>query len=95
MFRENTDTPVNMVSSRSAVNEPRIPSAPMASGRQAAVRLPKIISSRISRIGKDRASARADAGGDLLVDRLVLGTFPPTWPSQAGRQLGAAVLIAS
>ena len=54
MFSENTDTPVKMVSSRSAVNEPRIPRPPMASGRHAAVRLPKITSSRISRIGKDR-----------------------------------------
>jgi hypothetical protein len=59
----NTDTPVNTVSSRSAVNDPRIPSAPMASGMQAAIRLPKITSSRISRIGKDSPSARVMLDG--------------------------------
>ena len=43
-IRENIDTPVTRVSSRSAVNEPRMPRAPITRGRLAAVRPPKITS---------------------------------------------------
>ena len=58
MLAEKIDTDVKRVSTRSAVNEPRIPTAPMARGSPAAVRLPKIKSSRMSKIGNDRPSAR-------------------------------------
>ena len=79
MFRENTDTPVTRVSSRSAVNEPRIPSAPIASGRLAAARPPKITSSRISRTGKDRPSARVMLAVVCWPIVSLVGTTPPTW----------------
>ncbi len=84
MLRENTDTPVMMVSSRSAVNEPRIPSAPIASGRHAAVRLPKITSSKMSRIGKDSASARVMLAVTCLSIVSSVGTAPPTWLRRPG-----------
>ena len=84
MFRENTDTPVTRVSSRSAVNEPRIPRAPIASGRLAAVRLPKITSSRISRIGKDSPSARVMLAVVCWSIVSSAGTTPPTWVSRPG-----------
>ena len=93
MFRENTDTPVTRVSSRSAVNEPRMPSAPMASGRQAAVRLPKITSSRISRTGKDRPSARVMLAVVCWSIVSLVGTTPPTWLRRPGAPRWA--LIAS
>ena len=93
MFKENTDTPVKMVNSRSAVNEPRIPRVPITSGRHAAVRLPKIISSRMSRIGKDRASARVMLVVVCWSIVSLVGTTPPTWLRRPGAL--SWVLIAS
>ena len=93
MFGENTDTPVTMVSSRSAVNEPRIPRAPIASGRHAAIRLPKITSSRISRRGKDKASARVMLAVTCWSIVSSVGTTPPTCVCRPGAL--SWVLIAS
>ena len=84
MFSENTDTPVIRVSSRSAVNEPRIARAPMASGRQAAVRLPKITSSRIARMGNDSPSARVMLAVVCWSIVSSVGTTPPTWLVRPG-----------
>jgi hypothetical protein len=84
MLREKTDTPVMMVSSRSTVKEPRMPSAPIASGRQAAVRLPNITSSRISTIGNDRPSARVILAVVCLSISASVGTTPPTWLCRPG-----------
>ena len=57
MFTEKIDTPVISVNARSAMKEPRIPSAPMASGKLAAVTLPKMMRSSTSNIGSDTDSA--------------------------------------
>ena len=85
MFRENTDTPVTRVSSRSAVNEPRIPSAPIASGRLAAVRLAEDHQQQDQQDGEGQAFGPGDAGGGLLVDRLVGRDHPADLGAQAGR----------
>ena len=93
MLRENTDTPVTRVSSRSAVNEPRMARAPIASGRLAAVRLPKITSSRISRMGKDRPSARVMLAVVCWSIVSSVGTTPPAWLRRPGAL--SSFLIAS
>ena len=72
------------MSSRSAVNDPRMPTIPIASGRLAAARLPKITSSRISRIGSDSPSARPmlELTWVLIADSV--GMTPPTWVVSPG-----------
>src|SRR5580700_9715916 len=81
MFSENTDTPVMMVSSRSTVNEPRIPSAPIASRRQA----PEDHQQQDQQDREGQALGPADVGGGLLVDRLVSGNYPADLAAEAGR----------
>ena len=71
MFTEKIDTPVINVKSRSAVNEPRMPSAPMAKGRLAAVTLPKIMRSKTSRTGQRERFGVTDVGARELADHLV------------------------
>jgi hypothetical protein len=55
----NTETSVNALAARSAANEPRIEVMPMASGRLAAVRLPKTTTSSTASTGSEIISARA------------------------------------
>ncbi len=67
-----------MVSSRSAVNEPRIATPPIASGRLAAARLPKMNSMTISSTGREKASARPMSELTSLLIASFVGTSPPT-----------------
>ena len=67
-----------MVSSRRTVNEPRMATPPIATGRDAAARLPKITSSRISRTGIEKPSALAMSAVTSLLMATSMGTFPPT-----------------
>ncbi len=71
------DTLVTSVSRRSAVNEPRIAAPPMASGRLAAARLPKITSMRISNTGMDSPSARPMSDLTWLLMACSAGICPP------------------
>ena len=66
------------VSSRSTVNEPRIATPPIASGRLAAARLPKMISITISSTGMEKASARPMSEVTCLLIASLVGTSPPT-----------------
>ena len=67
-----------MVSSRSTVNEPRMATPPIATGRDAAARLPKITSSRISRTGIEKPSALAMSAVTSELMATSIATFPPT-----------------
>src|ERR1022692_1794463 len=78
MLAENMEIGVKRVSTRSAVNEPKIPTTPIASGNPAAVRLPKIKSSRTSSIGNERVSARLMSFVVWLLNASSVGTRPPT-----------------
>ncbi len=71
------DTPVPRVSSRSAVNEPRMAIPPMASGRLAAARLPKITSNRSKSNGMDSVSARLMSPLTCLLIVSSVGITPP------------------
>ena len=59
MLTAKIETSVNSANARSAVNAPRIAVTPMASGRRAAAKLPKMSTSSTSRIGIEIVSARA------------------------------------
>ena len=51
---------------------------PIATGRDAAARLPKITSSRISRTGIEKPSALAMSAVTSLLMTTSMATFPPT-----------------
>ena len=78
MFTEYSATVVVRVSSRSTVNEPRIARPPIARGTKAAMTLPKISTSRISRTGSEMDSARAMLPVTALLTATSVGTVPPT-----------------
>ncbi len=59
------------------VNEPRMAMPPMATGIQAAPRLPKIRISRISRTGIEKASARAMLAVTSELMATSVATLPP------------------
>ena len=84
MLTAKTDTSVTSVKPRSAVNAPRIAVTPIASGRLAAAKLPKMSTSSTSRIGSEIISARAmSALTCSLMSRLIVGP-PPTCVSRPG-----------
>ena len=92
------DTVVAMVSSRSTVNEPRMATPPIATGSEAAARLPKITSSRISKTGIENPSALAISAVTSELIATSIGTVPPTLAVTplAARLAGASsALIAS
>ena len=92
------ETVVAMVSSRSTVNEPRMATPPIATGSEAAARLPKITSSRISKTGIENPSALAMSAVTSLLIATSIGTVPPTLAVTplAARLAGvSSVLIAS
>ena len=92
------DTVVAMVSSRSTVNEPRMATPPIATGSEAAARLPKITSSKISKTGIENPSALAMSAVTSELIATSIGTVPPTRAVTplAARLAGASsVLIAS
>ena len=78
------DTAVPRVSSRSAVNEPRMATPPMARGRLAAARLPKITSSRIKSSGIDSVSARLMSPVTCLLIASSVGITPPALAVRPG-----------
>ncbi len=69
---------VTRVSSRSAVNEPRIAIPPIASGKLAAATLPKITAITISSTGIEIPSARPISAVTCLPIVSLVGTSPPT-----------------
>ena len=92
------DTVVAMVSSRSTVNEPRMATPPIATGSEAAARLPKITSSRISKTGIENPSALAISAVTSELIATSIGTVPPILAVTplAARLAGASsALIAS
>jgi len=69
---------------------------PMASGRLAAARLPKMTASRISRTGIDSPSARPISEVTCLLIASSVGICPPIWvlrPRGASRPLIASKLL--
>jgi hypothetical protein len=84
MFAEKMETDVKTVKRRNAVNEPRMPMAPMANGSPAAVRLPKIKRSSTSRMGKDRLSASFMSLVVWVLIASSVGTRPPTLVRRPG-----------
>jgi hypothetical protein len=81
---ENTDTSVTMVSSRSMVNAPRTAIAPIASGSEAAAKLPKMTMSSTSRIGIDSPSALAMSFRTVVLISSKIAAVPVTWTSRPG-----------
>ncbi len=57
---------------------------PMARGRLAAARLPKITSSRMSSTGMEMPSARPMSEVTCLLIADMVGTWPPTWVDRPG-----------
>ena len=71
------------------MNEPRIAVPPMARGRLAAARPPKMISSRISRTGMEKPSALPMLAVTSLLMATSVGTVPPScavmpWAARPG-----------
>jgi len=92
------DTVVAIVSSRSTVSEPRMATAPMATGSEAAARPPKITSSRISKTGMENPSALPMSAVTSELIATSIGTVPPTvavTPLAARAGGVSSVLIAS
>jgi hypothetical protein len=98
MFREYSETVVASVSRRSTLNEPRMASPPMASGTNAAITLPKTITSRMSSTGNEIDSALAMLALTALLMVTSVAVGPPTWavmPSPAApATVGKSDLIA-
>ncbi len=61
-----------------------MPTAPIASGRPAAARLPKITSSRISSTGMEIPSARPMSALTWSLIASSVGICPPTWVARPG-----------
>ena len=71
------DTSVTSANARSAVNAPRIAVTPMASGSEAAAKLPKISTSSTSRIGMEIVSARAMSALTRSLMSWLMTALPP------------------
>ena len=92
MLMENTDTSVARLSRRRSVNDPRIASPPIASGRLAAVSPPKMTMRSTSTMGSEIISARAMSSPTWLVMSLAMASLPPSCtvsPGGASRSYGS------
>ena len=84
MLTAKIETSVARLSSRSMVKAPRIDRPPIASGRLAAVRPPKMTTSSTSTTGSEICSARPMSSPTWVVMSLLMAAAPPSRTSSPG-----------
>ena len=84
MLTAKIETSVTIANPRSAVNAPRIAVTPIASGRLAAAKLPKMITSITARIGSEMLSARAMSALTCPLMSVLMTALPPILMSSPG-----------